>query len=442
MFKSIRLNYFSIILIVIICSCNQDKTQFYNLSIDIVPDNSGKLNIIRDTLIKANDEIEIKAISNDEFVFVKWEGSINSSENPLMISMNKDETLIANFTKRIYPLNITIKGNGGVSETIVKTKTDYESGATVRLVATADEGWVFQNWSGDISSEDDTIEVLMDKELNLTANFVELETFCVPISLESYNLKSDGDSVKILDYSFDYDGRFLTKYRKEIDYLRNGEFPLSGISVSLEYRAGNMVYSDHRFDGGVREQYTFIWDENELEELRFLHTQSNGSERFISDNIEYNSECGLSYFEGKSFQDYGGVIDTSYYYIDYSYENDCKTYGINVSNERTTFDNASSIFIDVQGRNGFIGANYEALISEGGIIPNYNPGSLRIGKTQELVYRDGMEVLEEETYKYYNFLDEDKYPQYFTRDRKEKTSGDPVKDSFVVNYSCFQTPGF
>lgn len=435
-----KFKYFSILLIIVLCSCKKDKTEFYNLSLDVVPDNSGTLNIARDTLIKANSDIEIRAISNDEYVFVKWEGSINSSENPLVISMKQDESLIANFTKRIYPLNITTEGNGSVSESIIKSKTDYESGTIVRLVATPAEGWAFQNWSGEVNSEDDTLEILIDKEINLTAKFVELETFCVPISLESYSLKSDGDSIKYLDYEFEYDGRFLTEYKKEIDYLKNGEYPPTVFDGTMEYENGNMVSSDYIAGSGVEGAYSFMWNGDELEEFQFLHTQFNGTELFVTDKIEYKSECGLSYYEGRNFQDYDGVTDTSYYYIEYSYENNCLTNGLEINLHKTTFENIPSIFTDVEGMNGLIGGSYVDLISGSGTILNYDPENLRIKKVQNFRTRNSTELNSEDVYTYYNFLDGSKYPQYFTKDR-ELRSGDSEKESFVVGYRCFQIPG-
>jgi len=433
--------YFSILLLIVFCSCKKDKTQFYNLNLDIVPDNSGTLNISADTLIKANSEIEIRAKSNNEYIFANWEGSINSSENPLTILMEQDESLIANFTKRIYPLNITTEGNGSVSESIIKSKTDYESGTIVRLVATPEEGWAFQNWSGEVNSENDTLEILVDKEINLTANFVELETFCVPISIESYNIKSDGDSIKFLDYDFKYDGRFITEYRKEIDYLKNGEYPPTVFDGTIEYENGNMISLDYLVDSGVTGEYSFTWNGNKLEEYQFLHTQFNGTERFVTDKIEYESECGLSYYEGRNFQDYDGARDTSYYYIDYSHENDCLTYGTGINLQKTTYENTPSIFTDVKGMNGLIGGSYEALISESGTILIYNPENLKIEKIQIFKSRNSNELRSEEIYTYYDFLDGDKYPQYFIKD-KSISSGGSEKNSFVIGYKCFQIPRY
>lgn len=421
-----------------ISSCGDDKTIYYDLTLEINPVNSGNLNVLNDTLIKKNEEVELIAYSNEVFVFLNWEGSINSSENPLKFSMTKDESLIANFTKKKYSLNVSQEGMGDVLESVIKSKTDYEAGTKVRLVAVAEEGWEFEKWTGYIDSEKDTLEILITEEVNLTASFVELETYCVPTSLQGFNLKSDSDSVKILDYSFDYDGRYLISYRKEIDYLRNGENSLNGVDVSLEYSNGNMIYLDYKYDSDVRGQYNFIWNDKKLTEFRFLHSQFNGTEEFISDRIDYDSVCGMSHFEGRNFQIYGVSRDTSHYYVDYTYENECLTNEIGTTAHITTFDEAPSIFTDVLGRNGFIGATYDALMSEGGIVLNYNPASLRIGKIEEERYRNRTLVLEEEVYKYSSFLEDNKFPKYFTRDRKERSTGNPKKDSFTISYKCFE----
>ncbi|MEP5944674.1 MAG: hypothetical protein ABJ356_08950, partial [Balneola sp.] len=48
-----------------ISSCGDDKTIYYDLTLEINPVNSGNLNVLNDTLIKKNEEVELVAYSND-----------------------------------------------------------------------------------------------------------------------------------------------------------------------------------------------------------------------------------------------------------------------------------------------------------------------------------------------------------------------------------------
>jgi hypothetical protein len=63
------------------------------------------------------------------------------------------------------------------------TETEYNAGTTVRLTATANEGWVFAGWSGDIESEDLVIEVSIEKGTSVSALF-KRDSFELNITIE------------------------------------------------------------------------------------------------------------------------------------------------------------------------------------------------------------------------------------------------------------------
>ena len=104
--------------------------------------------------------VTITATPNSEYLFENW--SNGSTENPLTITVNRNISLTANFVKRKYPLTINIQGEGTVREEIVSSArssdpTEYNSGTTVRLTAVPSEGWVFSDWTGDVESNNSTI---------------------------------------------------------------------------------------------------------------------------------------------------------------------------------------------------------------------------------------------------------------------------------------------
>ena len=117
--------------------------------------------------------VSITATPNSEFVFVNW--SNGSTENPISITVNSNQTVTANFEKRKYPLTITIQGEGTVTEEIIssgKTTTEYNSGSSIRLTAIPSGEWnTFENWTGDIDSQTSVIELLIDEPKNITVNF-------------------------------------------------------------------------------------------------------------------------------------------------------------------------------------------------------------------------------------------------------------------------------
>lgn len=70
----------------------------------------------------------------------------------------------------VFGLNVTINGNGTVEKT--PDGLMYLNNSIVRLQGNADEGWVFKNWTGDLSGNSFILDVLMDSDKEITANFV------------------------------------------------------------------------------------------------------------------------------------------------------------------------------------------------------------------------------------------------------------------------------
>jgi|GEM_PF-1680333 len=72
-----------------------------------------------------------------------------------------------------YVLTVTTEGSGSV--TLAPDGGIYDEGAEVQLTATADPGWVFSSWSGNLTGSDNPATITMDSDKTVTANFSELE---------------------------------------------------------------------------------------------------------------------------------------------------------------------------------------------------------------------------------------------------------------------------
>jgi hypothetical protein len=111
------------------------------------------------------------ATPNPGFLFVNWtEDGVSVSANATYnVTMSKNMNLVANFSSDSYTLNAS-----GANGSVVKAPnlTAYGYGATVRLTATANSGYVFDSWSGDASGSDNPMDVVMHSDMDITANFV------------------------------------------------------------------------------------------------------------------------------------------------------------------------------------------------------------------------------------------------------------------------------
>ena len=117
--------------------------------------------------------MSITATPSSGYTFTGW--SNGTTDNPISITLNSDQNLTANFTKRSYPLSINIIGEGTVTEEVINTgkTTDYKHGTTVRLTAVPNEGWGVTKWKGAIESKSVTIDIVVNEEKEVTIEFHE-----------------------------------------------------------------------------------------------------------------------------------------------------------------------------------------------------------------------------------------------------------------------------
>ncbi len=74
-----------------------------------------------------------------------------------------------------YQLDLTVDGAGTILQE--PEKGPFFEGMEITLVARPDYNTVFRNWTGDFSSDDDTIKFIMDSDITLVAHFVEIEIY-------------------------------------------------------------------------------------------------------------------------------------------------------------------------------------------------------------------------------------------------------------------------
>jgi len=108
-----------------------------------------------------------------EYLFTKW--SNGSTQNPLVLTVTSDLTLQATFTKKQYELTISKEGEGTVSERVINTGKGYDSGTKVELTAVPAGEWVFAGWSGDVTSNDNPLQVTISSPKNIKATFKKIE---------------------------------------------------------------------------------------------------------------------------------------------------------------------------------------------------------------------------------------------------------------------------
>ena len=197
--------------------------------------------------------VSITAIPDSEYVFVNW--SNGSTDNPISITVNSNQTITANFVKRKYPLTISITGSGTVSEEIIssgKTTTEYNSGSVIRLTANPSGGWEFSGWSNGLS--DPTISINIDSNLSLTANF----------SLITHSFFENLSELNKGTSWFKTNSTFNHWYYENIDYVFDNMLYI--LESNNQLRFGGNTSSGNE-TGTTNESYDYIWKRDSVSSL-------------------------------------------------------------------------------------------------------------------------------------------------------------------------------
>ncbi len=115
-------------------------------------------------------EVTLTAIPNQGFEFDKWEGDLNSTNNPATITMNASKTVTAVFKEKRNLLTINAS-NGTVATNPSSSDNRYAQGTQISLNATPNTGFEFERWEGDIIGTENPFSITMDAAKTIAAIF-------------------------------------------------------------------------------------------------------------------------------------------------------------------------------------------------------------------------------------------------------------------------------
>ena len=146
----------------------------YTLSVAVDPVEKGTVDVnpLKATY-QCGDEVILTAIPNPGWTFTGWTGDVISTANPLTITMNGNKSITAIFTQDEYTLSVVINPEGKGKVDINSVQVTYHYGDEVSLIATAEPGWTFINWSGDASGEENPLLYTIIENTTIVANFAE-----------------------------------------------------------------------------------------------------------------------------------------------------------------------------------------------------------------------------------------------------------------------------
>src|SRR4030042_1106107 len=139
--------------------------------------------------------VMIEAVADECYGFVNWTGDVADPYSPITtVTMDQAQNVTANFALLSYDLAADSTDGGHVASPGEDT-FPYDCGTVVALVAAAEEGYYFVNWTGDVDNianiNAPTTTITMEGDYSVIANFEQIppEQFVLTTS------STDGGSV-------------------------------------------------------------------------------------------------------------------------------------------------------------------------------------------------------------------------------------------------------
>jgi uncharacterized repeat protein (TIGR02543 family) len=165
-----------------------------------------------------NTNVLITAVADSGYIFDSWSGDATGTTNPTSILMDGNKSITANFSQ-IETFELTVHATNG-NVIVEPAGTVFNEGTVVTLTANPNSGFEFKDWSGSISGTTNPVQVTMDGNKDITANFVEPSD----ITLQA----EDADIINSASVETAYSGYNGTGYVK---FGGGGSFEFTDVAV-------------------------------------------------------------------------------------------------------------------------------------------------------------------------------------------------------------------
>jgi len=238
----------------------------YALSISSNPAGAGSVSPDSGTY-DTGASITLIATPASGYRFDHWSGDFSGTSPTIMLTMDSNKNVIANFVSVQYSLSTAVSPAG--SGSISPSSGSYDSGTQVTLTAAPLSGWKFDRWSGSDDNSANPTTVTMSSDKNITAYFIAQDTDGDGLAdLEEWQIGTNPSYVDT-----DHDG--LSDYQevkvKKTDPLSpdtdgdgvkdgNDLFPLSdaNVKVSIKYFQDTSAKGQGPDSGGLGDPYFII----------------------------------------------------------------------------------------------------------------------------------------------------------------------------------------
>lgn len=159
-----------VIIVIVVIATN---TPTYTLSVSVSPSGAGSVSPAGGKY-ESGEQVVLTASPATGYTFDHWWGSASGSSPTITITMDSDKSITANFMTQ-YDLTIGSTVGGNVSSPGEGLFPGHDAGTVVELVAMAEAGYQFVEWTGDVTAIADVYDpqstITMNGDYSITAEF-------------------------------------------------------------------------------------------------------------------------------------------------------------------------------------------------------------------------------------------------------------------------------
>ena len=163
------------------------SVQNYNITVSANPTNGGT--VTGGGTYQQGQSCTVSATANAGFVFANWteNGNVVSTSSRYTFNVTSNRTLVANFQAQPQNYTISVSANPTQGGTVTGGGT-YPAGQSCTVAATANNGYVFSNWTenGNVVSSNASYTFTVNGNRTLVANFTQ-QNYTISVSANPNN---------------------------------------------------------------------------------------------------------------------------------------------------------------------------------------------------------------------------------------------------------------
>ena len=155
------------------------ETPWHSVTTSVTPAGSGTVTAPVGGYYK--ETVNVQASPSTGYTFVEWQGDLTTTNANETLFIDGNKTIQAVFSAGPVSYNLTTTVVPTGAGTILGGGS-YADGDTATLQAVPNSGWLFKDWSGDVTGNQNPTTVLMDADKAVTANFMVDASYTVNFS--------------------------------------------------------------------------------------------------------------------------------------------------------------------------------------------------------------------------------------------------------------------